>query len=216
MNRRTKRKKPAPLCGPNQLKIVAKASLPTGFGKFAIVAFCNTVDGKEHIALVKGKVKGKPRVLTRMHSECLTGDALCSMRCDCRQQLLRALAEIEANGSGVLLYLRQEGRGIGLTNKIRAYELQDAGLDTVEANHALGFEYDLRDYAVPAMMLELLGVKSVRLLTNNPEKVDGLEKSGVKVAAREPLEIAPGAFNKKYLQTKKTKLGHYLRLRAAP
>ncbi len=194
-----------------KLGIVAEARLPTEFGEFRLVAFGVVGDGKEHVALVKGRVAGKEGVLVRLHSECLTGDALGSLRCDCRQQLRNALKKINAAGMGVLLYLRQEGRGIGLANKVKAYELQDAGLDTVEANEALGFAYDLRDYEVPAMMLRALGVRSANVLTNNPEKVAELEVHGIRVAKRTPLEVKPNKFNKRYLQTKRRKLGHILR-----
>src|SRR5512139_2955811 len=165
------------------VKVVAVAELPTRFGRFRIVAFWNNRDGKEHIALVHGNVLGAEGVMTRLHSGCLTGDALGSLRCDCRDQLGVALQRIAREPCGVLLYLRQEGRGIGLLNKIRAYALQDSGLDTVDANLALGFRDDERDYAVAAHMLASLDVSSIRLMTNNPDKIEQLERHGIRVAA---------------------------------
>src|SRR5450432_10500 len=174
--------------GPHKVcvKVEAVADLPTRFGHFRVVAFWNNRDGKEHVAVVHGDVLGAKDVLTRLHSECLTGDALGSLRCDCRDQLGVALTRLGREPCGLLLYLRQEGRGIGLLNKIRAYELQDRGLDTVDANLALGFRDDERDYAVAAHMIASLTVGSVRLLTNNPKKVDELERHGIHVAARIP------------------------------
>lgn len=192
------------------VKVECSAKLPTDSGTFELVGFDNQLDGKEHIALVKGEVSGKENVLVRIHSECFTGDILGSYRCDCGSQLKRAMKEIDAKGEGIILYLRQEGRGIGLINKIKAYKLQDNGYDTVEANLALGFGEDERDYAVAAQMLKALGVKSVTLLTNNPAKISGLESYGVKVEKRAEIEIAPNNVNEKYLRTKFEKMGHKL------
>ncbi|WP_027129087.1 bifunctional 3,4-dihydroxy-2-butanone-4-phosphate synthase/GTP cyclohydrolase II [Fusobacterium perfoetens] len=192
------------------VKVECSAKLPTDSGTFELVGFDNQLDGKEHIALVKGEVSGKENVLVRIHSECFTGDILGSYRCDCGSQLKRAMKEIDAKGEGIILYLRQEGRGIGLINKIKAYKLQDNGYDTVEANLALGFGEDERDYAVAAQMLKALGVKSVTLMTNNPAKISGLESYGVKVEKRAEIEIAPNNVNEKYLRTKFEKMGHKL------
>ena len=192
------------------VKVVAVAELPSRFGRFRIVAFWNNRDHKEHIAVVRGEIIGKPSVLTRLHSECLTGDALGSLRCDCRDQLEESMRTLGGEESGLLLYLRQEGRGIGLTNKIRAYALQDAGLDTVEANQALGFRDDERDYAIAAHMIHSLSVGSVRLMTNNPRKVDGLTQHGVRVAGRVPLVMTPNSYNRFYLETKASRSGHYI------
>lgn len=194
------------------LKEQARAKMPTVSGEFDIVAFDNQLDGKEHIALVKGDIKGKKDVLTRIHSECFTGDILGSKRCDCGLQLQTAMKRIEDEGEGIVLYLRQEGRGIGLLNKIKAYDLQDKGYDTVEANEQLGFEADLRDYAVASQMLKALGVKSVRLMTNNFRKVDGLRSYGIEVNQRKDIEVPHTDESKRYLETKKEKLGHKLKL----
>jgi len=189
---------------------VATTSLPTRHGSFRALLYHSQVDNKHHLALVRGEVATGEPVLVRVHSECLTGDALGSLRCDCGAQLDRALAIIAAEGRGVLLYIRQEGRGIGLANKIRAYELQDQGFDTVEANERLGFKPDLRDYGVGAQILVDLGVSSLRLMTNNPRKIVGLEGYGLRVAERVPLVIPPSAANRGYLATKRKKLGHLI------
>lgn len=201
---------PSP-AGPEQpLRIVSVADLPSRFGDFRAVAFTADRDGKEHLALVRGNVRGRSKVPVRMHSECLTGDVLGSLRCDCRDQLTRALETIGAMEAGVVLYLRQEGRGIGLTNKIRAYALQDEGHDTVDANRMLGFGDDLRDYGVAAEMLEALGVRSVMLMTNNPAKVEGLRRHAVKVAGRLPHVTPANRHNRHYLETKQRRAGHWL------
>lgn len=190
----------------------AESSLPSQYGSFRIMAYSTSVDDKVHVALVHGDVHGKKDVVVRVHSECLTGDVFHSARCDCGEQLHAALAFISKQDCGVLLYMRQEGRGIGLVNKIKAYELQDRGLDTVEANERLGFEPDLRDYGIGAQILSGLGLTSIRLLTNNPRKVVGLEGHGLEITARIPLPIEPGEDNLNYLRTKKTRLGHFLDL----
>lgn len=188
---------------------LASSNFPTRFGDFRIHAYQDK-EGKEHIALVRGDVKGKPRVPVRIHSECLTGDSLGSLRCDCRDQLEYSLNYLGQQEIGVLLYLRQEGRGIGLGNKIRAYQLQDAGLDTVEANLHLGFDDDLRDYSVAADILKMLGVNSVLLLTNNPAKVQDLQENGIKIEGRIPVIVKPNKYNAHYLKTKEKKLNHLL------
>ncbi len=198
------------------VKVDAVADLPTRFGRFRIVAFWNNRDGKEHVALVHGDVLGASNVLTRLHSECLTGDALGSLRCDCRDQLAVALQRIAQEPCGVLLYLRQEGRGIGLLNKVRAYALQDRGLDTVDANLALGFRDDERDYAVAAHMLASLTIRSVRLLTNNPRKVDELQKHGIAVEGRVPHVIPANEWNRFYLETKANRSGHFIDFEGKP
>lgn len=195
-----------------RVEIASQASLPTRYGDFRVVVFANDRDGKEHLALVRGEVFGEEAVPTRLHSECLTGDVLASLRCDCREQLERALAALGALPRGVLLYMRQEGRGIGLTNKVRAYRLQEQGFDTVEANVALGFRDDERDYGVASAMLRTLGVRSVRLLTNNPDKVAQIERCGVRVAERVPHEVEGGRHNSFYLETKARRSGHLLKL----
>jgi 3,4-dihydroxy 2-butanone 4-phosphate synthase/GTP cyclohydrolase II len=170
------------------------------------------VDQSQHIAFVKGQIHKDEPTLVRVHSECLTGDVFGSKRCDCGEQLEAALAQIDRHGSGVLVYMRQEGRGIGLLNKIKAYELQDQGLDTVEANHKLGFKMDLRDYGIGAQILRALGVKKMKLLTNNPKKIVGLDGYGLEVVERMPIEISSNEDNRKYLQTKREKMGHLLSL----
>ena len=192
------------------VRLVAMAELPSRFGQFHIVAFENNRDGKEHVAITKGDVIGASNVPVRLHSECLTGDVIGSLRCDCRDQLEAALKKIGQMEKGVVLYLRQEGRGIGLTNKIRAYSLQDEGLDTVEANLALGFRDDERDYAVAAHMLMSLRIKSVQLMTNNPKKINQLESYGIKVNGRIPHIMEPNEHNRFYLETKAAKSGHMI------
>lgn len=194
------------------VRIAAIADLPSRFGQFHVVAFWNNRDGKEHAAFVHGDVCNLENVPVRLHSECLTGDAIGSLRCDCRDQLEAALTALGNQESGLLLYLRQEGRGIGFINKIRAYGLQDHGYDTVEANLALGFRDDERDYAIAAHMLKSLKVKSIRLMTNNPRKINGLTALGVNVTDRIPLIIPPNPYNRFYLETKEEKSGHLLDL----
>jgi 3,4-dihydroxy 2-butanone 4-phosphate synthase/GTP cyclohydrolase II len=184
--------------------------LPTELGVFTVVAYENDLDNLNHVALIKGDITEDDDVLVRVHSECLTGDVLHSLRCDCGEQLHKAMEMIEQEGKGIILYMRQEGRGIGLVNKLKAYQLQDGGMDTVEANEELGFQADLRDYGIGAQMLVDLGVKRMRLLTNNPRKIVGLEGYGLKVTGRMPLEIVAQESNIRYLQAKKDKLGHLL------
>jgi GTP cyclohydrolase II len=198
---------------PVSVVFVAASKLPTPFAVFTMHGFLDEETGKEHVALTLGDVADGSPVLGRLHSECLTGDALFSQRCDCGAQLEAALRAIAAEGRGVLLYLRQEGRGIGLLNKIRAYELQDAGADTVEANERLGFAADQRDYSICQPMLDHLGIRAISLMTNNPRKVKALEGFGVRVAERRPLETGLNPHNRKYLATKAGKLGHMLGLK---
>jgi len=192
------------------VRLVAMAELPTRFGDFHIVAFENNRDGKEHVAITKGDVIGASNVPVRLHSECLTGDAIGSLRCDCRDQLEASLTAIGQMERGMVLYLRQEGRGIGLINKVRAYSLQDDGLDTVEANLALGFRDDERDYAVAAHMLMSLKVESIQLMTNNPKKITQLTQYGIKVNDRVPHIMQPNDYNRFYLETKANKSGHLI------
>ena len=195
------------------INLVAVADLPSEYGIFKILGFANNKDHKDHIAVVKGDIFGEENVLTRLHSACLTGDALGSRRCDCGPQLHTALRLMEQEGMAVLLYMQQEGRGIGLVNKIKAYQLQDAGFDTYDANLHLGFEPDARDYEVSAAMLRKMGVKSVRLLTNNPDKVTQLTKYGVKISKRVPLELPLHHDDEEYMKTKKERFGHQLDLK---
>ena len=185
-------------------------SLPTEFGDFRMIGFTNMIDDKEHIALVKGEITADNPVMVRVHSECLTGDVFGSFRCDCGPQLAAAMHQIEKEGTGILLYMRQEGRGIGLLNKLRAYKLQEEGFDTVEANHKLGFADDLRDYGIGAQILKDIGVKKMRLLTNNPRKITGLTGHGLEVVERIPIQVPAQKENEQYLQTKIDKLGHML------
>ncbi len=194
------------------VKVVGVADLPTRFGNFHIVAFWNNRDAKEHVAVVHGEVLDRDDVATRLHSECLTGDALGSLRCDCRDQLEVALRALGAMERGCLVYLRQEGRGIGLINKVRAYALQDTGLDTVEANLALGFRDDERDYAIAAHMLKSLAIRSVRLMTNNPAKIRQLTQYGLRVSGRIPHVIPSNPYNRFYLETKASRSGHFIDL----
>jgi 3,4-dihydroxy 2-butanone 4-phosphate synthase/GTP cyclohydrolase II len=198
----------------NSLKLLSKVDMPTRWGHFQLLAFDDYRSIEPHLVLVKGDVAGeKKTILTRIHSECFTGDLFGSERCDCGDQLHKAMQMIDEKGEGVLLYLRQEGRGIGLKNKLKAYELQEHGFDTVEANEKLGFASELRDFSVAANMLKFLGVSSVELMTNNPKKIEALEKNGIRVAIRKSLEIAPTCGNLFYLQTKKAKMGHLLELK---
>lgn len=198
--------------GPDQIcvRIIAIAELPSRFGNFHVVAFYNNKDGKEHAALVHGDVIGAENVPVRIHSECLTGDVFGSLRCDCRDQLETALRTIGQMENGILLYLRQEGRGIGFINKIRAYSLQDHGLDTVDANLALGFRDNEREYWIAAHMLDSLKVRSIRLMTNNPRKIDELKRYGIRITERIPLVIPPNPYNEFYLKTKALKSGHWI------
>jgi GTP cyclohydrolase II len=192
------------------LRAVAHAELPTRYGRFTIYGFQGTGTPEEAVALVRGNVKGKSAPLVRVHSQCLTGDVLTSLRCDCRAQLELSLKKIGAAPSGILLYLPQEGRGIGLMNKLRAYELQDGGMDTVEANESLGFAADARDYDFSAKILKELGATKIRLLSNNPEKMRQLERAGIRVIERVPCQPRISKISRAYMQTKKTKMGHLL------
>ena len=184
--------------------------LPTKFGDFKMAAFSDEIEKKEYIAVFKGDLRGKEDVLVRLHSECLTGDIFGSKRCDCGEQLQKSLESINEKGEGLLIYLRQEGRGIGIYNKLKAYNLQDQGHDTVEANHLLGFKDDLRDFAVAAQIIKDFGIKSINILTNNPKKIESLEKYGIDVKKRIDSETEPTTENKKYLETKRDKMGHYI------
>ncbi len=192
------------------VKIVALAELPSRFGDFQVVAFWNEHERQDHAAFIHGDVTGKERVLVRLHSECLTGDAIGSLRCDCRDQLLASLERVAQSEAGVVLYLRQEGRGIGFANKIRAYQLQDQGYDTVEANEALGFRPDEREYGIAAHMLGALHVRSIEIMTNNPAKIEDLRRHGVEIVGRIPLVIPAQPSDRAYLETKRRKLGHLL------
>ena len=194
----------------SSVSLIASSKLPTPWGTFTLVGFKETASGKDHAALVMGDITTPEPVLGRIHSECLTGDALFSLRCDCGFQLQAAMQRIAQEQRGVLLYVRQEGRGIGLLNKIHAYNLQDQGADTVDANVALGFAADMRDYTICADMLKLLGVSSLRLMTNNPRKLHAMEKMGIHIAERVPLQEGKNPFNEFYLETKAGKLGHML------
>jgi len=209
MNKRARGQKKNKKSGPG-IDIVAEAALPTQHGRFTIYGFKGSGPLDEAIALVRGKLNGKTAPLVRVHSQCLTGDVLGSLRCDCRAQLELSLKKIGKAGAGVLVYLPQEGRGIGLMNKLRAYELQDGGMDTVEANETLGFAADARDYDFSAQILKKLGAKKIRLLSNNPEKVRQLETSGIRVVQRVPCQPRISKTSRAYLQTKKSKMGHIL------
>jgi 3,4-dihydroxy 2-butanone 4-phosphate synthase/GTP cyclohydrolase II len=189
---------------------VAETLLPTAFGDFTAIVYDNDVDDTEHVALIKGVIDPEEPVLVRVHSECLTGDVFGSQRCDCGEQLHNAMAQVEAEGKGVILYMRQEGRGIGLANKLKAYALQDKGKDTVEANEALGFKADLRDYGIGAQILAELGVKKIRLMTNNPKKIVGLQGYGIEIVDRISIQVPSTRTNRRYLQTKREKMGHLL------
>ena len=187
-----------------------ESKLPTKHGDFKAVGFKSAIDSDEHIALVMGEIDPEEPILVRVHSECVTGDAFGSLRCDCGEQVELALDQIAAEGNGIFLYMRQEGRGVGLHNKLRAYALQDSGMDTVEANKQIGFPPDLRDYGVGAQILVDLGVKKLKLMTNNPRKIVGVDAFGLEVTDRVPIQVSPNAFNRRYLETKRDKMGHLL------
>jgi len=193
-----------------EIELISKAKLPTRFGIFTIYGFLDNRDGKEHTAMVRGEVRGARSCPVRVHSECHTGDIWFSLRCDCREQLEASLNYVNSKGTGVIIYLRQEGRGIGLLNKLKAYDLQDQGLDTVDANHQLGLPTDARSYEAAAEIIRLLGIESVALITNNPEKIKGLQENEITVTARIPVIIRSNLHNKRYLRTKKERLGHLL------
>ncbi len=204
-----------PIPATPSIQLVSTAALPTRFGDFTAVAFTADAHGDEHLAIVRGNVRDREAVPMRIHSECLTGDVLGSLRCDCRDQLIASLESLGGMTDGLLLYLRQEGRGIGLTNKIRAYALQDDGHDTVEANHLLGFGDDERDYAVAGQMVRALGIRSVQLMTNNPRKLSGLQEHGIPIIGRIPLIMETNRHNAAYLMTKQERSGHWLGLGSA-
>ena len=192
------------------VECVANTKLPTKYGDFRAICFINKLNGEHHIALVKGDIGDGENILCRVHSECLTGDAFGSLKCDCGQQFASAMSQIEKEGRGILLYMRQEGRGIGLVNKLRAYELQDGGMDTLDANLALGFPGDMREYYIGAQILRELGCKTLRLLTNNPDKVYGLSGFGLEIKERVPIQMDATAFDLFYLKTKRDRMGHIL------
>ena len=192
---------------------IVSTSLPTQFGEFVVHIYRSETDTNEHVALTKGEIRHDVPTLIRVHSECLTGDVFHSLRCDCNEQLHAAIHMVEKEGTGIVLYMRQEGRGIGLANKLQAYKLQDEGMDTVEANEKLGFRPDLRDYGIGAQILRDLGVGKMRLMTNNPKKVVGLHGYGLEIIERVPLEVHPNGVNEKYLTTKRDKLGHLILLK---
>jgi GTP cyclohydrolase II len=194
------------------VRLEALAKLPTRFGEYQVAAFWNNHDRKEHAAFVHGDVVGQENVPVRIHSECLTGDAIGSLRCDCRDQLIESLEKIGRMDNGIVLYLRQEGRGIGFVNKIRAYQLQDAGFDTVQANEILGFRPDERDYGIAAHILGTLEVRSIRILTNNPDKMEDLRRHGIQITGRIPVIVPPNRYNTAYLATKQGKMGHLLQV----